>query len=108
MYSYTIETSNECPIMFGSIDDVPEPIGDCYTSDEEGNLYKYPAHYANGGHISPEEVAKWDFHDSYIDWLCECHRLEFEHHIVKYDEDGNIIDKGELVLPPAPVKEEGE
>lgn len=104
MYSATIETSTQCPINFGLIELVPAPIADCYY-DDEGVLYKHPAYYANGGHISQEEIARWDYHDSYIDWLCECHKLEWEHQIPVYDEEGNVLPKEELVLPPEPVKE---
>lgn len=70
----------------------------------ETRVIKLPAYYENGGHISPETVAAWDYHDNFIAYLKLCDEIELYNSTPQFNEDGEQIEFDPLPLPPKPER----
>lgn len=76
------------------------------TPIHEAKLAKRPAYYEDGGHISPETMAAWNFHDAFIEYLDKREEVELYNSTPQYDADGEPIEVEPVPLPPKPKRED--
>ncbi|MGF1727074.1 hypothetical protein [Photobacterium nomapromontoriensis] len=67
-------------------------------------VVKKPAYWENGGHIDAANIAKWDFHERYVEWIAKAAEIEVYNNTPQFDEDGNELAFDKLTIPPEPTR----